>query len=294
VAYCVIVRVIVRVEAMPVFTHNDVQLNYERRGRLQSGQDQPVLFLSYCLGGNLSMWGPEIDILAERLPVVLWDPRGHGGTSSPAHFSDYGVNRSAEDLSRLMDCLGCEKAVVGGVSMGGGIAACFAGRFPERTTAVVIADSNTAAGLPVAEKVAEVRRNTIDLCERDSDVDMASVAKYFIEQSPVYRLYAGKTEQNERRVNRMVASMNPVGFANTLRSMLKAETRTEDLLNIRSPAMVMAGDSDPAMAAIELTARTVSHCEFAKLADAGHLSNIDQPELFAEALVGFMERANLI
>jgi len=279
---------------MPVFTFSDIQLNYERRGTLQAGEDRPVLFLSYCLGGNLGMWGAEVDILAERLPVVLWDPRGHGGTSSPAHFSDYGVNRSAEDLSLLMDHLSCDKAVVGGVSMGGGIAACFAGRFPERTSAVVIADSNTAAGLPVAEKVAEVRRNTIDLCERSPNVDMVSVAKYFIEQSPVYRLYAGKSKENERRVTSMVAAMNPVGFANTLRSMLEAETNTKDLLKITSPAMVIAGDSDPAMAAIELTARTVSHCEFVKLSDAGHLSNIDQPGSFADTIVGFLERANLI
>jgi|GEM_PF-5436907 len=282
---------------MTLFRHDGLKLNYEVRGSLEIRPDQSAVFLSYCLGGNLSMWGREIDILAQRFPVVLWDPLGHGGTNSPADHREYGVNRSADDLGLLMDHLSIERAVVGGVSMGGGVAACFAGRFPERTSAVIIADSNTAAGLPVPDAVAETRKKTIDLCECGPDdvyVDMDAAARYFIEASPVYRLFEANSKENVRRINKMIASMNPIGFANTLRSMLQAETSTDDLLRITSPALVLAGDNDPAMKAIELTAHTISHCEFVKLPNAGHLSNIDQPELFASVILNFLDQHGVV
>jgi len=86
----------------------------------------------------------------------------------------------------------------------------------------------------------------------------------------------------------MISSMNPVGFANTLRSMLKAETTTEDLKKITVPALVLAGEKDPAQAAVELTAKTIEHCVSERIPGAGHLSNIDQPELFAKQILGFV------
>lgn len=257
---------------------DDVDVHYTIKG------DGPPLFLSYCLGGNLGMWGDEITVLAQQHTVVLWDPRGHGGTTSPSDPSQYGVNRSASDLLALMDHLGFDKAIVGGVSMGGGSAACFAGRFPERTQAALIMDSNTAAGLPVPEKVIKTREHTISLCGKG---DMHAVAEYFLATSPAYQLFAAKSPDNEQRLRDMVASMDPVGFANTLCSMLSAETSTDDLKKITSPTLVLAGDNDPAMKAIELTADVISHSQFKTIANAGHLSNIDNPAQFAQSVLAF-------
>lgn len=264
---------------MPDLTVDGIKLNYRC-----TGDGEPVV-LSFCLGGNLSMWGPEIDSLAKHYRVIVWDPRGHGDSASPTDPAQYGVRRSAHDLAAVLDHLGYAQAIVGGVSMGAGIAACFAGEFPERTKAVLIIDSNTAAGLPVSAEVAAIRTNTIALCESG---DMDAVAEYFLANSPAYRLFAAKSPQNEARLHDMIKSINPTGFANTLRSMLVAETTTEDLLRITAPTLVLAGEKDPAMKAIELTANTISHCTFTKVDNAGHLSNIDQPELFAQAVSEFL------
>ena len=188
-----------------------------------------------------------------------------------------------------MDHLGYRQAIVGGVSMGAGIAACFAGEFPERAKAVLIIDSNTAAGLPVSDAVAATRTKTIQLCEAGN---MDAVAEYFLANSPAYQLFAAKSSHNEARLQDMIKSINPTGFANTLRSMLVAETTTRDLTRITSPTLVMAGDKDPAMKAIELTANTISHCTFTKIGNAGHLSNIDQPDLFAQSVADFLGGLN--
>lgn len=265
---------------MPDCQIDDVKLHYAIQG---TGEP---LFLSYCLGGNLGMWGHEIDALARRHTVILWDPRGHGGTTSPPSAADYGVNRSAQDLACLMDSLGIQRAIVGGVSMGGGSAACFAGRYPERTRAVLIMDSNTAAGLPVPDAVVDARTQTIELCKAG---DMTAVAEYFLATSPAYRLFAGNTPENQQRLKTMICNVNATGFANTLSSMLVAETQTSDLENISAPTLVLAGSEDPAMKAIELTAATISHSQFVHIPDAGHLSNIDQPTLFAQKVIHFTD-----
>ncbi len=265
---------------MPTFITDQTELHYQTRG------DGEPLILSFCLGGNLGMWGREIDTLAAHYRVIVWDPRGHGDSESPADPDQYGVVRSAHDLRALIDHLGYQQAVVGGVSMGAGIAACFAGEFPERARAVLIIDSNTAAGLPVSAEVAAIRTRTIELCEAG---DMDAVAEFFLANSPAYRLFAAKSPANEARLHDMIKSINPIGFANTLRSMLVAETTTQDLRRITSPTLVLAGDKDPAMKAIELTASTIAHSVFEKIQDAGHLSNIDQPDLFAQSILRFLD-----
>ena len=45
----------------------------------------------------------QVPTLAERYRVILWDPRGHGGSESPNAADRYGVIRAAHDLAGLMD-----------------------------------------------------------------------------------------------------------------------------------------------------------------------------------------------
>ncbi len=123
------------------------------------------LVLTYCLGGNASMWSGQIPAFAESYRLIVWDPRGHGGSESPLEPEKYGVQRSAEDLRGLLDHLEIERAYIGGLSMGGGIAARFAVAYPERVEALMIFDSNTASGVPLSPERRAVREQTIALCE---------------------------------------------------------------------------------------------------------------------------------
>ena len=168
--------------------------------------------------------------------------------------------------------------------MGGGIAARFAQLYPERPLSVAILDSNTAAAQPVSASAAETRERTASLCAAG---DMQAAATYFLANNPAYRLFAGDTAENRERVHDMIATTNPVGFANTLRAMLKPDSTPEDLERIVAPTLVMAGELDPAMAAIRATHERIPGARLVLVPGAGHLSNIDAPDAFVKTLQDF-------
>ncbi len=265
---------------MPTARIDDTEIYYEEHG---SGFP---LFLTYCLGGNHGMWAAQAPALAERYRLVLWDPRGHGGSESPEAADRYGVIRAAHDLAGLMDHLSVDRAHVGGLSMGGGISARFAALYPDRTASLMIIDSNTAAGLPVTDEIRAVREETIRLCEAG---DMDAVADQFLRVNPSYKLFTADTEEGRARVRAMILAMNPVGFGHTIRSMLVQDFPTRRLTEIAAPTLVLAGAQDLAMAAVRITHETIAQSELVVIPGAGHLSNVDQPDAVRTAILNFLE-----
>ena len=82
---------------------------------------------------NLDPATPEI---SKHFKVVDYDQRGYGLSDRPVQ--DYDMEVWADDLAGLMDVLDIEQAHIHGTSMGGMIAIVFAGKYPDRTTSVVI------------------------------------------------------------------------------------------------------------------------------------------------------------
>ncbi len=265
---------------MKTATINGTGIHYEILG-----EGKP-LALSYCLGGNLQLWHPQAKHLAEHYQVILWDPRGHGHSASPASTADCLGTSKAHGLTPLLDHLGIERAHVGGLSMGGGIAARFAQLYPQRPLSVSILDSNTAAGLPVPEKTKQIREHTAVLCEAG---DMREAARYYIANSPPYHLFSGDNEKNRKIVEDMVAAAPPVGFANTLRAMSAPAAPTEELKKIVAPTLVVAGDHDPALKAIRLTHEHIPGSVLKIIPGAGHLSNIDAPDEVLAVMTEFLQ-----
>lgn len=264
---------------MPVASVNDVHIHYESYG------DGFPLVLTYCLGGNTGMWAGQIAAFSQRYRLIIWDPRGHGGSESPAEPARYGVQQSAEDLKGLLDQLGIETAYIGGLSMGGGIAARFAVSYPERVKALLILDSTTASGLPTSPEMCVVREKTIALCETG---DMGAVTDYFLEANPNYHLHAGDSTSGREQLRQMIGSLNPMGFAHTIRAMLQPDFPTERLVQITAPTFLLAGELDPALAAVRLTHQTIPGAVLELIPGAGHLSNLDQPDAFEQKILNFL------
>jgi pimeloyl-ACP methyl ester carboxylesterase len=136
---------------MPTARINGINIYYEMYG------DRFPLVFSYGLGGNTGMWAGQIDAFSRHYRFIVWDPRGHGSSDSPPEKEQYGMGISAEDLHGLLNHLDIERAVVGGLSMGGGIAAGFAVAYPERAAALLIIDSASALGLAMKPAMRQMR-----------------------------------------------------------------------------------------------------------------------------------------
>ena len=266
---------------MPTIRINDVNIYYESHG---SGF--PLVF-AYGLGGNTGMWTGQIEAFAQHYRFIVWDPRGHGRSESPLRREQYGIQLSVADLHGLLNHLDVEKAYVGGLSMGGGIAARFAVAHPERVAALLIIDSASASGLPKTAGMVAMRQKTIELAETK---DMEAVADYVIETNPNLKTQADVSPEAHLRLRRMFLELNPIGYANTIRVLLEEDSPTGQLSTITMPALVLVGEDDPALEAARLTHHKILGSQLVVLPQAGHLSNLDQPEAFNSSVLAFLRQ----
>ena len=115
---------------MPYFEHNGSSFYF-----LEKGSGTPFIF-QHGLGGSvdqiLKIYSPP-----RAVRLITFDFRGHGNTT-PAAKDQYNFKTSADDILALMDYLQIDKAIVGGISMGAGVALNFALRYSSKIIALVL------------------------------------------------------------------------------------------------------------------------------------------------------------
>jgi pimeloyl-ACP methyl ester carboxylesterase len=116
---------------MGTFDREGIQFRYE-----VLGEGRP-LALCHGLGGDRQQ-PKELAGPLEGYRLIVWDCRGHGETQPVGPAGKFGFGPMVEDLAALLDHLGIERAIVGGISMGAGIAARFAAQWPRRVEALVL------------------------------------------------------------------------------------------------------------------------------------------------------------
>ena len=110
------------------FDSNGVRVHYT-----VEGQGEPVI-LVHGIGANADLnWRyPGITrLLARDFKVIAFDLRGHGLTDQPTDPNQYGI-QLVEDIVRLMDHCGIQKAHVAGYSLGGFIVLKLVAAHPDR------------------------------------------------------------------------------------------------------------------------------------------------------------------
>lgn len=109
------------------------RLAYETRG----GGDRAVVLLhGLLLPRHIN--GPLATRLAEQgHRVVLLDLLGHGRSDKPKHATWYRMDKAADQVRALLDHLGLDQAVVGGVSLGANVALEMTAATPERVRAAI-------------------------------------------------------------------------------------------------------------------------------------------------------------
>ncbi len=124
-------------------TTEGIRIRYDERG---SGRP---LVLAHGFGVSLEMWIPQVLALSQGHRLIVWDARGHGGSSAPGHPEAYSMPILAQDLRALLEALDAvDGAIIGGMSFGGQIALQYAVDHPEDTYALLLSDSTTRGREP--------------------------------------------------------------------------------------------------------------------------------------------------
>ncbi|OSC54619.1 alpha/beta hydrolase [Streptomyces sp. 4F] len=229
-----------------------------------------------------TLWAPQVTPLtAAGYRVVTPDLRGYGRSSvTPGKvlLADF-----ADDLAALLDHLGIERAVVGGVSMGGQITMEFQLRHPERVRALVLSDTSAPA------ETAEGKAFRNRLADRLLAEGMDGYAHEVIDKMlAAYNVTA--MPDVAARVLKTMCATDPEGAAAALRGRAERPDYREALASVEAPVLILVGADDVYTPVPEAEAirRLVPHSTLVVIERAGHLPGAEQPERFNAALLRFL------
>lgn len=254
---------------------NGIDIHYRIAG---SG---PWVTLSHSLACDLSMWDEQVAQLSARYTVLRFDSRGHGGSGAPS--GPYTLEQMADDVVGLLDALGIERTHFVGLSMGGMIAQHVALKAPERLASLVLA--GTSSRLP--PEVLPVWQERIRTASEQGMEAMVepTLQRWFT--AP----YRASHPHVMARIAALIRATPLAGFVGCCHAVPRIDV-TARLRGLEMPALILVGDQDggtpPSMA--QEMHEAIAGSRFEVIADASHLSNIEQADRFNALLADFLGR----
>ena len=265
---------------MPYFRADDrVRIYFEEHG---SGVP---LVLAYGIGGNADLWDVNVEALADRYRVVLWEPRGHARSDSPADPARYSFHRWALDLRDLLDHLRVRRAHVGGLSLGAGIATRFTLLYPARVRSLLVTNSSSAAGLPLSVDNLVMRARSIQITLSEG---MDAMAEFSMSANPNVAARLALDPSSKEEFYAYYRRLTPIGYANALRALLAMDYITDQLPKIKAPTLLIGGDKDPSLTPMKVMHKKVRGSRLVVLSPASHFANRDQPAAWNRAALDFL------
>lgn len=255
---------------------NGVRLAYEEYGR---GNPLALLLIhGFPLDGRL--WRGQVAALSALAHVIVPDLRGHGRSEVPP--GPYTMEQHADDMAALLDRLGVQRAVIGGLSMGGYITFAFWRRHRERVRGLALLDTR-------AEPDSEAARANRDASMRA--VRESGVAAFVEDMLPRVLAPASLADPTIADVARRIMIEQPAeGIIAALGGLRDRGDSRPLLAGIDAPTLVICGAEDtltPPAGMADMAAATPG-ARLVMIPRSGHLSPLEQPDAVSDALLGFL------
>jgi 3-oxoadipate enol-lactonase len=256
---------------------NGINIHY----KIEGPEEAPVVTLSHSLATNMSMWDPQMEALTSQYRVLRYDMRGHGGTDAPE--GPYTFDQLARDVVGLLGNLGIKKTHFLGLSIGGMIGQVIAVKYPELLHGLILCDTSSRIpddAKPLwAERIGAVRAEGME-----AQVE-PTMARWFT--APFLEARSAVLDP----VREMIRKTNPAGYIGCGHAIQSLDL-LDQIPGITAPTLIIAGEDDlgtPVSAARAIHER-IKDSELVILKSASHLSNMEQPEAFNEAVSAFLEK----
>jgi pimeloyl-ACP methyl ester carboxylesterase len=241
----------------------------------------PGVVLIHAFPQDSSMWRDQTAALADRFRVIAPDLPGCGGSAVSAGLT---IDSVADVVAELLDHLGMnERVVVGGLSMGGYATLAFARLYPQRVRALILADTKAD---PDDETGRANRDRMIQLV---SDKGPRAVVDDLLPKVLAPATIGDKPDV-VRQVRETAGRQPADGLVTALRALRDRPDARPGLAHISFPTLVLVGEQDvvtPPDKARELAA-AIPNARLVIIPEAGHLSNLENPVAFTNAVRDFL------
>jgi 3-oxoadipate enol-lactonase len=231
----------------------------------------PIIFL-HGVGSDKSVWRPQLEHFGKTRPAVAIDYPGYGE-------SEFKADATREDYARAawaaLDALAIYNAHICGLSLGGVVAIAMHHLAPERCNSLILADTFAVhpEGRAIYERSVAGSRDLPAMAEARADMLLAQPA------DPAVR----------REVVETMSRIDPAAFRIGAEAVWLADQR-DRAEDIRVPTLVLVGDQD-LVTPVDLSNELVDLIPDARMqviAGAGHLTNLEKPEVFNRIVEGFL------
>ncbi|AXB48454.1 hypothetical protein A4R43_13270 [Amycolatopsis albispora] len=257
---------------------SSVKVNGHELRYFDSGGDGPPVLLGHGYFLDRTVFAPQVEALAPRCRLICWDAPAHGDTPGRDERMTYWD--LARDLIGLMDHLGLESAVVGGISQGGFVALRLALLAPERVRALVLADTEATA---------------LDDADRTGYEGMFAALR---EAGPVDELLVPLSAQllgdgqHAARWRQRWRDQAALPLGTTTRCLLERDDVSDRLAEITCPALLIWGSEDVSLPRDRmelLAARLPGAGAVQVIAGAAHTPALTHPEQVNPLLERFLQ-----
>lgn len=248
---------------MPYIEREGVQIHYEAAG---SG---PPVLITHGFGSSTKAWEGQAETLSDAYRIITWDMRGHAGTDSPVDPAQYSEAATVDDMAAILDHLGIEKAVIGGLSLGGYMSLAFNLKYPGRVRALMLFDTGPGYNNPKGREA--WNETAFRRAERFEQKGLDALGQGAEVRISVHRSAEGLA----KAARGMLAQFND----SVIRSLEQIEVAT----------LVLVGANDePFLGATDYMANKIPGATKVVIPGAGHASNLDQPAAFDAAVREFL------
>lgn len=248
-----------------------------------NGEKQRVLVLAHAFPLGAAMWDAQARAMPPGWRLVAPDLRGFGGSPLPLPDDSPSIDDYATDILDVLRALDVPSAVIGGLSMGGYAVFAVLRRAPAVARAVVLADTRMTADTPEGRAN---RRSMMALVEREG---AAGVAREMMPK------LLGRTTQSERPdveplVRRLIKQQPPEAVRGALARMMDRPDSQAIVRQITVPTLVVVGSEDELTPVDDSKAivDSIPSATLVVIPHAGHLSNLERPDRFNQALSTFL------
>ncbi len=249
------------------------------------GNGPPVVLL-HPFPVHHAFWLPAADLLASRYRLIVPDLRGHGESTTgdgPAT-----MEKHTADVARVADAAGAGKAVFAGASIGGYILMEFWRRYPQRVSALVLANTRAQADTE------EGRAARLKSAE---DAELHGAEPFFDAMIP--KLIGATTRSNRpdlvAAAHKMMRKMSVPGLAALQRGMAQRPDSFPTLKTVNVPTLILAGEEDT-LTPVEDAKRmqqAIAGSRMEVIPRAGHCAAFEQPEAAGRLIRGFLDGLNI-
>jgi pimeloyl-ACP methyl ester carboxylesterase len=241
------------------------------------GKGEPLVLL-HDFATDKNLWLPQHQGLKQHFRVISLDLWGFGYSEGTTGLA-VTMNEYADEVAQLLDQLSIKKAIIGGTSMGGYVALAFLAKYPDRVNGLILSNTQAIADSEETQKTDKKLAADVLIDGNEQLVNHYKNQALSVEAPQTIRSF----------LLNILLDQTSFALASALRGMTVRGDFSKILANTMLPILIITSDKDTVISPQQSAnmSALAKNSKLVVIADAGHLSNLEQPEQWNKTVIEY-------